>query len=394
MKKALLLTSVCALAACGGGSSAPISGGATAGTPTDGRPLTSEHYISADVRGSNQIVTSAASQIFIAKDGSSPIVIRSASPVEINGKQYDEYTLEDIKFYPTGVKPGEEMYVRFLTDDNGRIDTLEQFDNGYELTVTRDGENSIFAQHVYKYKIGDWHSDYFLAEITDPAELRAALEKQLDGKSYKDEILAQIDSGEWEAQNHTEEIEMHGKHVGEGKSKGLRYSDFGYDIMTESDNTEDYSIIAGGYEVMNIPYTEIVGKNMTFRGKAIATGSYKYNNAWKQDHFTTGDNDTVLEMEIDGETITETLTMPFKDYYTVVVTKEGDESQIQFTDWKGAADSKLKFAQENDIVTNDAWIQYFGQNGKPSEAVGTITYEEESTYKPSFDAGFGVKISQ
>lgn len=386
MKKIFLLTSVCALAACGGGSSTPISGGATAGTPTDGRPQTSEHYISADVRGSNQVVTSAASQIFVAKDGSSPIIIRSSTPVEINGKQYDEYNLEDIKFYPTGVQPEDNMYIQFALDDSGRIDKLHLVDGDDQLTVGRSGETSTFAQHVFKYVIDDWHSDYFLTEITDPVELRKALEKQLEGKDFKDEKLAKFDNGEgrWEPQNHTEEIEMHGKYVGEGKNSGLRYSDFGYDIMTETDNNPDYTVIAGGYDVMAIPHKDIVNKNVTFRGKAIGTGSYT-DGGWKQVHFATGNNDATLQL--DGEK--EVLTMPFADYYTVVVEKEGNDATITFNAWKGTND-KLKF--EETTGTADVLFQYFGQNGTPSEAVGTVMYEEESTYEPSFDAGFGVKL--
>ncbi|MFQ6729924.1 MAG: hypothetical protein ACLRFK_02630, partial [Alphaproteobacteria bacterium] len=108
----------------------------------------------------------------------------------------------------------------------------------------------------------------------------------------------------------------------------------------------------------------------------------------QQKDISTGNNATVLVLD-NGK---ETLTMPFNDYYTVIVEKEGDKSNIEFTDWNGT-DSNFKFENEN-VKSDDAWVLYYGTNNKPTEAVGTVEHSEDSTYRPSFESSFGVQVTQ
>ena len=99
MKKCFILTSVLALAACSGG-----SGGGGAPGVSGGQLSGAENFIRSgqttigNVEINND-VTSMASAIVVAKDGSSS-AIRSATK-SFNGKEYDIYDLSDVKFNAT-----------------------------------------------------------------------------------------------------------------------------------------------------------------------------------------------------------------------------------------------------------------------------------------------------
>lgn len=399
MKKILLLTGICILSACGGGGSTPISGGATAGKPAEGRPNLNDHLISKDARESNYALTSILSQIFIPKDNEDNVLTspsggaRAATDVKISGKDYTAYNLEDIKFYVSDELPSDDMYVTFGINESGAIDSLYMHDGDEEMSPERISNTNKFKMFLYKYQISDWQSDVFLSEIEDRKKLRTELQKQMedDGLSAKEqtELLSHFDNqrGIWLTTEINSEIKLFGKEVGK---HGLRYADFGYDIMTIGNSTTaDNTIIAGGYEVLKIPVTQIANQKLQFSGKAIGNISYKDTDGWQSSEISTGNNATVLVFD-NGK---ETLTMPFNEYYTVIVEKDGNDSNIQFTDWKGLKDSKFKFNKET-AKSDDAWIMYFGINNKPSEAVGTVAHSEDTKYKPTFEAGFGVQTAQ
>ena len=397
MKKILLLTGICVLSACGGGGgSTPISGGATAGKPAEDRPSLNDHLISTDARKSNYEITSMLSQIFIPKndeDGvlSSPSGARVATDVKISGKDYTAYNLEDIKFYVSDELPSDEMYVTFGVGENGAIDSLHMHDGDEDLTPERVGQTKRFNMMVYKYQIGDWMSDLFLAKVTDTEKLRKEIADQIEDlpAERQSEILRLFDEnkGVWTDSEMHSEIQLFGKGIGKN---GLRYTDFGFDVMTVGNGTDtDKTVIAGGYEVLNIPVAKIGNQKLQFYGKAVANAGYTDADGWQSSEFSTGNNATVLVFD-NGK---EKLTMPFANYYTVIVEKEGDNTNIKFTDWKGAEDSKLQFESKT-ATSDDAWIMYYGTNNTPTEAVGAIEHKEYSTYKPSFEAGFGVQITQ
>lgn len=384
MKKILLLTGICILSACGGGSSTPISGGATAGTPAEGRPNRNEDSFPRETRLSNSKVTSMLSQIFIPKDDIS------------NG--YNMYTLQDVKFISSEDTPTDEDYITFdVNDTTGVIESLIIHDDTDTVTMARDGDN-IFNVPGYKYQIAYlsdgkpkvWTSEIFLTKITDPAVLRDEIIDQMTDKNIptdkRDAILANFDKGEWGSYLLTSTFQMFGEHIGKN---GLQYSDFGYNFVKVSDGQIfDHDFVAGGYEIYRIPTDKISNQSLTFTGKAVGTISYTDTEGKQQKDISTGNNATVLVLD-NGK---ETLTMPFNDYYTVIVEKEGDKSNIEFTDWNGT-DSNFKFENEN-VKSDDAWVLYYGTNNKPTEAVGTVEHSEDSTYRPSFESSFGVQVTQ
>lgn len=400
MKKILLLTGICILSACGGGGgSTPISGGATAGKPAEDRPNLNDHLISKDARESNYALTSMLSQIFIPKDNEDNVLTspsggaRAATDVKISGKDYTAYDLENVKFYMADELPSDEMYVTFGINESGAIDSLYMHDGDEEMSPERIGKTNKFNMTVYRYQIdGNWMSDLFLAKVTDTEKLREEIADQIKDlpAERQSEILKLFDEnkGFWVDSEMTSEISLFGKDVG---TNGLRYADFGYDIMTVGNDiaSKDHVIIAGGYDVLNIPVTQIGNQKLQFKGKAVANISYKDTNNWQSRPISTGNNATVLVFE-NGK---EKLTMPFVDYYTVIVEKEGDNSNIKFTDWKEGTDSKFKFTNET-VTSDDAWIMYYGTNGKPFEAVGTVEHSENTGHRPSFEAGFGVQVEQ
>ena len=287
MKKILLLTGICILSACGGGGgSTPISGGATAGKPAEDRPNLNDHLISKDARESNYALTSMLSQIFIPKDNEDNVLtspsggVRAATDVKISGKDYTAYDLENVKFYMADELPSDEMYVTFGINESGAIDSLHMHDGDEEMSPERIGKTNKFNMTVYRYQIGgNWMSDLFLAKVTDTTILReeiAAQIKELPAERQSEILkLFEENKGFWVDSEMTSEISLFGKDVG---TNGLRYADFGYDIMTVGNDiaSKDHVIIAGGYDVLNIPVTQIGNQKLQFKGKAVAVFNFKH----------------------------------------------------------------------------------------------------------------------
>ncbi len=382
MKKILLLTGICILSACGGGGgSTPISGGATAGKPAEGRPNVKEDGFPRETWINNSKVTSMMSQIFIPKGNV--------------GDGYNMYTLQDVKFISSDDTPTDEDYITFdINDKTGVIEKLIIHDDTDTITMERDRDN-IFNIPGYKYQIpymsdGEpkvWTSKIFLTKITDESAIIAQITDENIPADKKDAILANFDKGEWGSYLLTSTFQMFGKDI--GSKNGLQYSDFGYNTTKVSDGRLfDYDVVAGGYTIYQIPADKIASQSLTFTGKAVGTISYTDTEGKQISEISTDNNATKLVFN-NGK---ETLTMPFNEYYTVIVEKEGDNSNIKFTDWEGK-DSKFKFTNET-ATPDNAWIMYYGKDNNPSEAVGTIEHSEDSENRPTFNAGFGAQVTQ
>ena len=160
MKKTLILTSILALAACGGG-----SGGGSAPVVQD-----SGMRVSSDAILSNKNVTSMASEILIAKNGTAPNIVRSASVVN-DGTEYIAYHLDDAKFFESDMEDGE--YISFGIDENGQIDNMSYHwqDNGSDVveSINRDGPDSnIFTEKFFTvtYIIYSDELSYYKFEVS------------------------------------------------------------------------------------------------------------------------------------------------------------------------------------------------------------------------------------
>ena len=154
MKKYLILTSIFALAACGGG-----GGHSGSGTPT--RAAISDAAIT-----SNRNITSMASEVLVPKNGGS-VIARSGS-VNYEGNSYTSYRLDDVNFrVATGAN---DAFLRFNMDENGKIDSLVMNVGTPEAMsdqhmVRRSDDTADFRGIVYEYVVledsATQHDDIF-----------------------------------------------------------------------------------------------------------------------------------------------------------------------------------------------------------------------------------------
>lgn len=402
MKKFAVLTSILALAACGGG-----SGGHHDGVPVDVPVINNGMVVSDAARASNQEITSMESEILVANgSAATPETTRSSSVVRDNVK-YTAYHLDDVEFNIAGFTNGmaENDTLEFDIDDNGQITELEwnhradgagddDEDEDWDQELKRT-KNNTFIQKEYKYQVnipngGYRKTDSLDKQITDRDELRAIFASRLDGDSQKEEFLNAFDNCgkngiecSWVEEIHEYEFRLKGKELG----KNLKYMDFGYVKLMADGYDDDFSTIFGGYDVKKIDPSKFKNQKLEFKGTAVGAAAYSANNKYNSKQVETAKDATTLTFDKGRET----LVMPFNDYYTVTVDKNGNNATLSFTDYKGDDDG-YKFDKETDISTANAAdrahvrIQYYGDNGKPTEAGGTVAHEEGNK---TFEAAFG-----
>ena len=403
MKKYFVLTSILALAACGGGSGS----GSDGYNPVDVIRAGTTGTVSLEAAESNYKVTSMVSEIGQASDGSTINIVnsgRSATTSFVyNGKEYRSYRLDDVRFGlgPSNGEVSEDEYITFgLNPNTGEIDSVIYHDGDEVSNVARESDTNVFTATVYKYYLnGQPMTDSFDTQPTKEQVLNA-IEKRLMNSSEDVRMhylnMFEALGEDWDSEEHlVSEVQ---KHTFELKGKDLdvqlRYSDFGYDkLVTVGEEDEpDNSVIAGGYDIKKIDVTrpEFADKKITFSGTAIGAKSYNEGTTYISETIDTDKGAATLTFE-NGH---ETLIMPFNDYYTVTVNKDGENSNIAFTDYKGSNDN-FKFTKENNITTNSddyafVNIKYFGDNNQPSEAIGTVHYEEDGGKYPAFEGAFGM----
>ncbi len=387
MKKCLILTSVLALAACGGG-----SGGGKPGIIPDSGMRASETAIT-----SNSHVTSMASEILVAKDGTSPSIVRSGT-VTNGGKEYISYHLDDAKFY-YDTEPGDE-YVSFgIDEENGRIKEIRMYngDKLEEMAVREDSANddsSVFRNNVYKYNVtvgaNTYYTDslapkqYTVDEIKNA--FRDAWEDEVPENTMNDIISSVTENMEPTEYVHRNVVDLQGK----GLARKLRYADFGYttilakEIHEDGDGVgDDNNIVYGGYEIKEIKNPENLA-GATFTGKAIAAlGPVHENGSTK---IETGDTATQLQIDASGNT---TLTMPFNNWYTVTVNKpvDGNYSVSWTGDTSLTGENTYALDSEKPVNNLETNIIYYGDNNVASEAVGGVGFQNNNV---EFNGAFGV----
>lgn len=338
MKKILVLTSVLALAACGGGS------GGNSGGVAEGRVGT----LPQSAVDSNHKITSMASEILVASDDSTRVLpmghaARAASVVYEN-QEYTAYRLDDVVFTSAQVTDTADMdLVKFKVNANtGKIDGID-------------------TQHK-----GQWEG---VAERTGD---RVFTRNTNDG---------------------TEQYEL-------AMSGALTYSDFGKIIYTDTEHGETfYSALAGGYEtfkVNNNYMKENIDEPLVFSGRAVGgvfreTGGLDDNDEFPATVLATQDLDTGEN----GARLTfnagaETLEMNFPDWYKVTVSKAGNSAtaDIDFDGTGKTIASNLQFSSSHyddfnaqtfgmgDGLIGRYETSYYGANQSPSEATGVVSVRE------------------
>ena len=403
MKKLAILTSILALAACGGGGggSAPIMPNAPVVPDVPAMP-DSGMRVSDDAIESNELITSMASEILIAQDGTLPNIIRPAHIVH-RGNKYLAYHLDDAKFFDNTMESTDE-YISFGIDENtGEINNMsyhwKENDNDVVESIDRNPNSRIFTEHVYKYKVQlDNGNTYYTDSLPvlpnrqqyPKEQIIEAFKDAYDGdvsESTLDAIIAKVESmDELIATEyvHDHVIDLHGKSL--PNSHKLRYSDFGYttilakEINQEGDGTgDDNSVVFGGYGVQQIKNPEQL-HDLEFSGKAIAALGKKHGNG----NTTIATDDTAAKLTVDEHGV-QTLIMPFNDYYTIQVVKpqNGDETIT----WQGSTNVGHELDANQSVNNQHVEIQYYGNNKKPTEAVGGVFFQNNNT---EFNGAFGL----
>ncbi len=433
MKKYVFLTSILALAACGGGGH---SGGG------DGMPV--RQAVTPEALTSNGYVTSMSTEVLVPKS-SGAVVARTPATVNYNGLTYTSYRLDDVNFrVATGAN---DAFLNFRMDPNGKIDSLIMNVGGGEQKMFRRGDdNADFRGIVYEYVVLDdsatAHDDY--SKSDRDTLVRLVYSEENDPTSYA--TLSAAAAGKCPAGKFCrwDRIDQAFRITSNGGSEDLTYSDFGKvqtsnfgkykgvteenfadakthtrdsdgvvgDAATWSDivfDENDYDVFGGGYKVSALQHRPTT--DMHFTGKAI--GSVYATNS--DDHSGTdaalADNAATLDF-VGG---TETLNMHFDNWYDVTVTKDASGNRIQFSDFDGTtgnAGNEFRTAESLDVpnfttTTGSAEepggvrregmldMNYYGATG-PEEATGVVRFKETTNeagvqYEREFRAGYGMK---
>ena len=357
MKRYFILTSVLALAACGGGS----------GT---GDGVTGFERAAA----SNAVITGMVSRI---QDNDSYNNLSRNATTRNSGTGANRATetvyLDNVLFESADKEfnnPDEDFKMRFHVDADGKIDGLDTIDDGESEVIARVGDENRFVKQ----------------DIDENGNVTA-------------DVVASV--------------------VLLGREKGLKYADFGFVKVdgleygeTEADNvvTQFIMPIAGGYEAKNITQTmnaEDLDSDIVFNGIAVA-GVGEPDTTVAGERLTLRDNNATLTFQ--KATGNEVFNANFADYtdsvtgvqydawYNVVATKYADgDAEIAFAAPTGRViPAGFEAANSGKVANNNAehllsvGFNYYGDAANiPNEATGIISYECEGCQP--FLMGFGGK---
>lgn len=179
-----------------------------------------------------------------------------------------------------------------------------------------------------------------------------------------------------------------------GPTSGLRYSDFGYYNISNSDSVGPDILFAGGYDTQKFNESDIqsrmTGENMTFYGSAIGTVSKD-----TESENISADKVSLVFNKGDGSSL---LSLPFKDWYTVTVSKQlnSTDATINFSEPVVGSDLVNRFTPETLTGASGTMnVGYYGPNpdtGIPTEATGLVQYQESNGI--NMGVAFGVSANR
>lgn len=423
MKKYFVLTSVLALAACGGGSGGgrnDAPGAIT--TPTD--TLTAEQRAAAIA--SNSQITDMNS--FVVVGGTNPTINPNARAATTGVQQSDggvRYDLSDVEFKTAS------MLMNTDVDDNAVIKFQIQDGeiNGINLSLEGTGA----------------------AGMSSEGE---TIKLQIDANRIDDTNIF-AGTGNYQAGEEIESLDADATDFGllysskaKDNNQNLHYADWGVIQWGDIGNYDTSNYFAGGYDVKrtdtntngNIDYTKMNqlaqnsnNEKLTFSG--VADGVVRIGDMSDDAEFnyTEGVNKLTLSADATLEFASgeSTLTANFDNWYDVSATMDntGKLTNLEFTNgdkvdsndtpiiadgfkWYRNGDSLDEHTAEqtrNEPITDpnfvclsgncsitvvrDGFVEYYGDNGNPAEAVGVIRYGDSINPEGAmrFDMGFGAK---
>ena len=439
MKKYAILTSVLALAACGGGSG---SGGAP-------EMLRASSFVGSSASDNNEI-TSMATAVVVKNGTPYSSVARSASAPMTQGG-YTIYRLDNVDFK---LAETDDATFNFEVNNDGRI--VRVVGNGSE--IERDpNDSTIFHGKIFQLVNASGSGpDLYTRIATDSvrqadldADRDAYLAETLHGGDVNAVTAADRATVKW---NYLEQIWSFDS---KGSDRNLTYSDFGYftsrnvekyegialdengDIATYEANDSNHSstmIYSGGYNILPEATRPSVGAK--YEGTAIgvvttsiegpSANTYKasYEHTWvpasgtEPAHYNHDETATLLtqnatlEIDENGKTI---IKMPFgSDGIAKDVSNDANVQwyDVEITDgvfaFNTPTDATItkRFTHDDDTadrvaghVTERVNEGYYGVT-TPVEATGTVMYSQDhdlesgTTREFRFQGGYGMEKIQ
>ena len=362
MKNIFLLTSILALAACGGGSGGG-HGSVGGAAPTPDTPRIPDTLASVTATD-NDAVTSMQSEVVVASNSNVPL--QRYSHVNEGGIDFYSYRLEDIKLYAAAMANNpQDGYLQIGMDENtGRIDNIKMVVGGAGDYIAREGSTAKFRGPIYEYVVDEVHDVANQALVGTPEDRETYRQNERwddDGRwvqeagnwkyiEYGDQAVYRVvdtgqnktqleagavaagknlTGGHWNRIEEVMDVVTYGKNIGNGKS--LQYADFGHfnpvyatkklelknDGTFEKEKTprtdgqidtllqkEDYQLFAGGYAINGTTLQETLAKpanNTTFKGMAIGRVYTSIEGgANKTSHFASNGIDFDVDTNSDG----------------------------------------------------------------------------------------------
>lgn len=199
MKKYVFLTSMLALAACGGGSGGGGAGGTASNTP---QPLV---RVPTELGGrvtatDNDVITSMKSEVVVASNSSTDLT-RTPHTVEIDGVTFKSYRLEDIKLFAADAIHTHDGYLQIGMDENtGRIENIKMVVGGGAadaVPVARMGSTTKFNSPIFEY-VSDSYARVNGVEFSVANNANAIRDAIAEGYHFEDGgTWIQQPSGDW-----------------------------------------------------------------------------------------------------------------------------------------------------------------------------------------------------
>ena len=239
MKKAVILTSIFALAACSGGGGHHSSGGGNPSVPTNNPTFTSGIYTNTE---NNDNVTQMKTQVIVDTGGHviTPTLtrgghVRGGSIHDTQGNSYNVYDLEDVEFRVADAVPAS---LKIGLADDGAIDDITLSVGGVESQLARDGDTNHFRGPIFEY----------VPDGDDRATFRVADNGQMNMDDLADLATEHnLTGGHWNYIDERMDVTTN-KYITEGNENApvLQYSDFGhFNPVYRSKHTElDADVLA------------------------------------------------------------------------------------------------------------------------------------------------------